>query len=145
MTTRLDALGLDMSTSEAAIPHWDAVVVGALSHAKATPDALGKLLAADPTNVLAHAAKALFLVLLARPEMNAAARDAASAAADHFAHRGGTAREGRYVAAAIGGRPSPRSRRSSMMTPRTASRPRCRTPSASCSATSGACGARSRT
>jgi tetratricopeptide (TPR) repeat protein len=98
----MDALGLDMTSStHDAVPHWDAVVVGALSHAKATPDALTALFKADADHVLGWAAKSLFLTMLARPEMTAVAQDAAAKAADAFAHRGGTAREGRYVAAAL--------------------------------------------
>jgi hypothetical protein len=98
----LDALGLSMTVSTpSAVQHWDDVVVGALSHAKATPVALGALLNADAENTLGLSAKALFLVMLARSEMLVAARDAAAKAADSFAHRGGTAREGRYVAAAL--------------------------------------------
>jgi tetratricopeptide (TPR) repeat protein len=99
---KLDSLGLEITAaSEAAIGHWDQVVVGALSHAKATPDALAALLEADGENVLGWAAKSLFLVMLARPEMNSVAREAATKAARSFALRGGTAREGRYVAAAL--------------------------------------------
>jgi tetratricopeptide (TPR) repeat protein len=99
---QMDALGLDMTiSSQAAVQHWNDVVVGALSHAKTTPSALGALLEADPDNTLALSSKSLFLVMLARSEMLAAARDAAAKAADSFAHRGGTAREGRYVAAAL--------------------------------------------
>jgi tetratricopeptide (TPR) repeat protein len=98
----MDALGLDMTVAHsAATAHWDDVVEGALSHARSTPDSLAALFKADPNNVLGWSAKALFLVMLARPEMAAMARDAAAKAADLFAHRGGTAREGRYVAGAL--------------------------------------------
>jgi tetratricopeptide (TPR) repeat protein len=99
---KLDSLGLEMTaSSDAAANHWDQVVAGALSHAKATPDALAALLEADADNVLGWAAKSLFLVMLARPEMNEVARQAAAKAARSFALRSGTAREGRYVAAAL--------------------------------------------
>lgn len=54
---------------------WNDTLEAVLAHAAATPEHLARTLAADPDFALAHAAKGLMLLSLARPELLGAARD----------------------------------------------------------------------
>lgn len=54
---------------------WNDTLEALLAHAAATPEHLARTLGADPDFALAHAAKGLMLLSLARPELLGAARD----------------------------------------------------------------------
>lgn len=54
---------------------WNATLEALMAHAAATPEHLARSLAADPDFALAHAAKGLMLLSLARAELVAPARD----------------------------------------------------------------------
>lgn len=61
--------------NDAARLAWNDTLEALLAHAAATPDHLARTLAADPDFALAHAAKGLMLLSLARSELLAPARD----------------------------------------------------------------------
>lgn len=61
--------------NDAARLAWNDTLEALLAHAAATPDHLARTLAADPDFALAHAAKGLMLLSLARAELVAPARD----------------------------------------------------------------------
>jgi len=61
--------------NDAARLAWNDMLEALLAHAAATPDHLARTLAADPDFALAHAAKGLMLLSLARAELVAPARD----------------------------------------------------------------------
>ncbi len=99
-----DFCGLAVALPPDAAPAWDATVRGFLAHAAATPDHLAETLRRAPHFALGHAARGLFLMLLGRRELAAAARDAHAAA---LAGAGDT-RADLYVAALgdwLAGRP----------------------------------------
>lgn len=62
-------------SNDAARLAWNDTLEALLAHAAATPDHLTRTLAADPDFALAHAAKGLMLLSLARAELVAPARD----------------------------------------------------------------------
>ena len=75
MTLR-DFSGLETTlTSEAARDAWDDTVLAVLSHGASAPDHLTRTLELAPDFALAHAAKGLFCMALARSEMVAVARE----------------------------------------------------------------------
>jgi len=86
-----------------AVADWNAAVSGFLAHAAETPVRLDAALAAAPDFATAHAARGLFLLLLARPECTAAAR-AALAAARAGAPDAGTAGYVEALALGLDGR-----------------------------------------
>ncbi len=103
-----DIFGQDTSLSD---PHsldlWNQVQLGVLSHSAAAPVHLGQLLEAEPHFSLGQAAKGLFLMLLGRREMKAAAQEALTAAL--AAYEAALPRERCYVDALqlwLEGRPS---------------------------------------
>jgi tetratricopeptide (TPR) repeat protein len=101
MTRLIDQVGLELTVSSLAAVHaWDDLVTGYLCHAKSTPAALNTLLETDPNAPLGWAAKALMSVMMARPELMPAAREAAANARRLAAN--GTAREVLYGEAAQG-------------------------------------------
>lgn len=61
--------------NDAARLAWNDTLEALLAHAAATPEHLARTLEADPDFGLAHAAKGLMLLSLARPELLGAARD----------------------------------------------------------------------
>ncbi|WP_377841549.1 tetratricopeptide repeat protein [Bosea sp. UC22_33] len=63
------------ASSDAARLAWNDMLEALLAHAAATPEHLARVLAADPDFALAHAAKGLMLLSLARAELVAPARD----------------------------------------------------------------------
>lgn len=87
------------TSSQTACLAWDQVIEGVLSHDAMTPDHLAATLAADPHFALAHAAKGLMLMSLARRELLHVAQqslaDAQAAATMHPV----TDRETAYVEA----------------------------------------------
>ena len=66
--------------SDAALTCWNAVMQGFLSHSAETPAHLAACLDAAPGFALGHATKGLFLVLLGRRELFAAAQESLAAA-----------------------------------------------------------------
>ncbi|MDP3258080.1 tetratricopeptide repeat protein [Bosea sp. (in: a-proteobacteria)] len=83
--------------NDAARLAWDETLEAVLAHAAAAPEHLGRTLAADPRFALAHAAKGLMLLSLARPELVGAARDSLAQARRAIAERPVTARETAFV------------------------------------------------
>jgi tetratricopeptide (TPR) repeat protein len=106
---RTDRLGVSLTTeSDLAARHWSDTVEHVLSHAAATPASLAATLEADPDFALAHAAKGIMLMTLARGELVGAARAALATARAAAARRPVTVREQGYVQALdalIDGRP----------------------------------------
>ncbi len=88
-------------TSIEVIAAYDDLVEGVLSHAKSTPDALQRLLRADPENVMGWTIKCMATVMLARKELMPVAQEAAKTAQMYFNANGGTSREGLFVKAAM--------------------------------------------
>ncbi len=82
-----------------AIGDWDATIRGFLAHAAATPVHLGRVLEAAPDFAIAQATKGLFCMLLGRPEMVGAARQALDAAREAARQTTPTAREAAYIEA----------------------------------------------
>lgn len=78
---------------------WDATLEAVLAHAAAAPEHLGRTLAADPRFALAHAAKGLMLLSLARAELVGTARDCLAQARRAIAERPVTTRETAFVEA----------------------------------------------
>lgn len=72
---------------------WNETLEALLAHAAATPEHLARTLEADPGFALAHAAKGLMLLSLARPELLGPARDCLSKAQACAALRPATRRE----------------------------------------------------
>jgi len=76
-----DAVHHDLSgdritvSGDAARLAWNATLEALMAHAAATPEHLARTLGADPDFALAHAAKGLMLLTLARAELVAPARD----------------------------------------------------------------------
>lgn len=87
--------------NDAARLAWNDTLEAVLAHAAATPEHLARTLAADPGFALAHAAKGLMLLSLARPELTGAARECLALARNAIAARPVTAREA-AVADALG-------------------------------------------
>ena len=107
---RNDQFGYEITVSSPpAAEAWDKMVLAFLAHAAATPEYLGKVLAAAPDFAMAHATKGLFFLMLGRRELIDTAQDAyatALAAADRVVP---TPREMGYVRALgawLEGRPS---------------------------------------
>lgn len=94
-----DAVHHDLSgdritvSSDAARLAWNDTLEALMAHAAATPEHLARTLAADPDFALAHAAKGLMLLSLARAELVAPARDCLDKARDAAAQRPVTRRE----------------------------------------------------
>ncbi|RDJ25189.1 tetratricopeptide repeat protein [Bosea caraganae] len=72
---------------------WNDTLEALLAHAAATPEHLARTFAADPDFALAHAAKGLMLLSLARPELLGAAGDCLAKAQASIALRPVTRRE----------------------------------------------------
>ncbi|PTM40990.1 tetratricopeptide repeat protein [Bosea sp. 124] len=85
--------------NDAARLAWNDTLEALLAHAAATPDHLARTFAADPDFALAHAAKGLMLLSLARPELLGAARDGLRRAQASMAQRPVTRRERMVVEA----------------------------------------------
>lgn len=79
--------------NDAARLAWNDTLEALLAHAAATPEHLARTLAADPDFALAHAAKGLMLLSLARAELLGPARDCLSLARASAALRPVTRRE----------------------------------------------------
>jgi tetratricopeptide (TPR) repeat protein len=79
--------------NDAAHLAWNDTLEALLAHAAATPDHLARTLAADPDFALAHAAKGLMLLSLARAELVAPARDCLAKATEAARLRPVTRRE----------------------------------------------------
>lgn len=105
-----DACGLDVTLeTPAARDDWDRTVHACLAHGRETPDALGRVLEAEPHFALGWATKGLFMALLGRSELMLVAAEAEGRARTALEVAGGTPRERAYVAALgawLGGRPS---------------------------------------
>lgn len=103
-----DIFGQETSlTAPSSADLWNKVQLGVLSHGATAPVHLGQLLEAEPDFALGQAAKGLFLMLLGRREMQAAARDALAAALG--AYDAALPRERHYIDALqlwLEGRPS---------------------------------------
>lgn len=103
-----DIFGQDTSlTDAAALRDWNAVQMGVLAHAAATPVHLGALLSAAPDFALGQACKGMFYLLLGRSEMIPTAREALAAAKNSY--EAALPRERLFVDALevwMGGRPS---------------------------------------
>lgn len=80
-------------TNDSARLAWNATLEAVLAHAAATPEHLARTLAANPDFALAHAAKGLMLLSLARAELLGPARDCLSKAREAAALRPVTRRE----------------------------------------------------
>lgn len=85
--------------NDAARLAWDETLEAVLAHAASAPEHLGRTLAADPGFALAHAAKGLMLLSLARPELLGTARDCLAQARRASAERSVTPRETTFVEA----------------------------------------------
>ena len=79
--------------NDAARLAWNDTLEALLAHAAATPEHLARTLDADPGFALAHAAKGLMLLSLARPELLGAARDCLAKAQAAMVQRPATRRE----------------------------------------------------
>ncbi|WNJ88857.1 tetratricopeptide repeat protein [Bosea sp. 685] len=79
--------------NDAARLAWNDTLEALLAHAAATPEHLARTLDADSGFALAHAAKGLMLLSLARPELLGAARDCLAKAQAAMAQRPATRRE----------------------------------------------------
>ncbi|WID95141.1 tetratricopeptide repeat protein [Bosea vestrisii] len=86
--------------SDAARLAWNDTLEALLAHAATAPEHLARTFEADPDFALAHAAKGLMLLSLARPELLGAARDCLARARASAAQRPVTRRE-RMVAEAL--------------------------------------------
>ena len=86
-------------TSDAARLAWNDTLEALMAHAAATPEHLGRALAADPDFALAHAAKGLMLLTLARPELMGPAQHCLEQARMAMAQREISLREARVVEA----------------------------------------------
>ncbi|OJY37179.1 MAG: hypothetical protein BGP06_12260 [Rhizobiales bacterium 65-9] len=78
---------------------WNDALEAMMAHASATPEHLARALASDPDFALAHAAKGLMILSLARPELTAQARDSLAAARAAVARRAVAAREAAAIEA----------------------------------------------
>ncbi len=83
----------------AGVDAWNATQVAFLAHGASTPDHLAATLKADPDFALAHAVKAMFLLLLGRRELVATAREASEAAQSSDRARPVTPRERAFLSA----------------------------------------------
>ena len=105
-----DGCGLEITLGSApARRDWDRTVTAFLAHGRETPEALGRVLSAEPDFALGWAAKGLFMMLLGRAELTAVAREAEEHAHAAVQRTGATARERAYVdalAAWLSGRPT---------------------------------------
>lgn len=98
---QFDCRGLAITTADpAAARAFDQAVTAFLRHGADAPDYLGQALQRDGGLVMAHAAKALWTLLLARRGLFETASDALASARRHLAQRGGTPRERSFVQAA---------------------------------------------
>jgi tetratricopeptide (TPR) repeat protein len=80
-----DIFGQDTSlTDAAALRDWNAVQMGVLAHAAATPTHLAALLKAAPGFALGQACKGMFYLLLGRSELIPTAREALAAAQANY-------------------------------------------------------------
>jgi len=86
-------------SSDSARLAWNDMLEALLAHAAATPEHLARVLGADPDFALAHAAKGLMLLSLARAELVAPARDCLAKARAAALLRPVTRREGMVVEA----------------------------------------------
>lgn len=86
-------------TSPEALNDWNAVQLGFLAHASATPGHLAALLQAEPQFALGQAARGLFCLLLGRRELFSTAREALHIAQTAAREHPVTAREVRYITA----------------------------------------------
>jgi tetratricopeptide (TPR) repeat protein len=86
--------------NDAARSAWNDTLEAMLAHAAATPEHLARTLQADPDFALAHAAKGLMLLSLAKPELLGSARDCLASAQAAMTRRPATRRE-RMVAEAL--------------------------------------------
>ncbi len=97
---KLDLAGHRMTVaSQEAAEAWNATVEHFLAHDRETPQALARVLAADPHCTLAWCAKGLFTFLLARAELSAVVQEALGQAEACVREGGATAREELYVEA----------------------------------------------
>ena len=97
---KLDLAGHNMTiASPEAVEAWNATVEHFLAHGRETPQALGRVLAADPHCTLAWCAKGLFTFLLARAELSAIVAEALRQAEACVRERGAMPRELFYVEA----------------------------------------------
>lgn len=85
--------------NDAARSAWNGTLEALLSHAASTPEHLARTFEADPDFALAHAAKGLMLLSLAKPELLGAARDCLARAQASIAQRPVTLRERMVVEA----------------------------------------------
>ncbi|CAN5170100.1 tetratricopeptide repeat protein [soil metagenome] len=85
--------------NDAARLAWNDTLEAMLAHAAATPEHLARTLAADSGFALAHAAKGLMLLSLARPELTGAARECLALSRLAIANRPVTVRETGFAAA----------------------------------------------
>lgn len=83
--------------NDAARLAWDDTLEAVMAHAAATPEHLARTLVADPDFAMAHAAKGLMLLSLARAELVVAARDCLRTARIAIAARPVTLREAAVV------------------------------------------------
>jgi tetratricopeptide (TPR) repeat protein len=83
--------------NDAARLAWNDTLEAMLAHAASTPQHLAGTLAADPGFALAHAAKGLMLLTLARPELTGAARDCLATARRAMTECPVTKREAKFV------------------------------------------------
>lgn len=86
-------------SNDAARLAWNETLEALMAHAAATPEHLARTLAADPDFALAHAAKGLMLLSLARAELVAPARDCLGKARACAARRPVTRREAMAIEA----------------------------------------------
>ena len=83
--------------SAAALPEWNGMILGLLSHGTQTPDHLGRLMEAQPTFAMGHAARGLFCLMTGRAEVRRTARDALGTARSYAAEQSITARETAWI------------------------------------------------
>lgn len=88
-------------SNSAALEHWNKTQLAFLAHSAATPTHLGATLEAAPDFALAHAVKAMFYLLLGRPELVATAEEARATALASVAQNPVSAREQNFVDALV--------------------------------------------
>lgn len=87
-----------LSTSEG-LSAWNGVIAGFLSHGTQTPVHLAAVLESEPDFTLGHAARGLFSLMMAKPELVKVAQSALSAAHTSAAAQSGDARSEAWLAA----------------------------------------------
>jgi tetratricopeptide (TPR) repeat protein len=114
MTAKTDFCGMEVSLDAAAVPLWDRVIHGVLSHAASTGPDLNNVIELAPDFALAQAIRGISCLLLGRQEMVTVARSALVEARIATTKAAPTSREMAFIDALqdwLDGKPSAAARR----------------------------------